>query len=66
MTNNQKRTRPTTLEEYNSRFDGLVTEHGRNIGLNFQPDPTDIIITPYAKSGTTWLQQIVHGLRTRG
>ena len=32
----------------------------------FQPRPADIIISPAPKSGTTWLQQIVHGLRTRG
>jgi hypothetical protein len=28
--------------------------------------PTDVVITPFGKSGTTWLQQIVHTLRTRG
>ena len=28
--------------------------------------PTDVVITPFAKSGTTWMQQIVHTLRTRG
>jgi hypothetical protein len=28
--------------------------------------PTDVVITPYGKSGTTWIQQIVHCLRTRG
>lgn len=32
----------------------------------FQPRSTDVIISPFAKCGTTWLQQIVHGLRTRG
>jgi hypothetical protein len=32
----------------------------------FQPRPTDVIIAPYAKCGTTWLQQIVHGLRAWG
>ena len=66
MTKPTVKTRPTTLEDYNSRFEGLITEHGRNLGLQFKPQPSDIIITPYGKSGTTWLQQIVHGLRTRG
>lgn len=28
--------------------------------------PTDVVITPFGKSGTTWIQQIVHCLRTRG
>lgn len=32
----------------------------------FRPRPSDVIITPYGKSGTTWTQQIVHTLRTRG
>jgi hypothetical protein len=30
------------------------------------PRPTDIVISPYSKCGTTWLQQIFHCLRTRG
>lgn len=32
----------------------------------YRPRPTDIIITPYGKCGTTWLQQTFHTLRTRG
>lgn len=32
----------------------------------FPVRPTDVFITPYAKSGTTWLQQIFHTLRTNG
>ena len=35
-------------------------------GLAFQPRPSDVIISPYGKSGTTWLQQMVHTLRTHG
>jgi hypothetical protein len=58
--------RPTTIEEYRERFKGLGTEAGYEDGLRFQPEPTDVIVTPFSKSGTTWLQQIVHGLRTRG
>jgi hypothetical protein len=34
--------------------------------LAFQPRPSDVFISPFGKSGTTWTQQIVHGLRTRG
>lgn len=33
---------------------------------DYEPRATDVIITPYGKSGTTWTQQIVHTLRTRG
>jgi len=32
----------------------------------FRPRPSDVIIAPSAKCGTTWLQQIVHSLRTGG
>jgi len=32
----------------------------------FIPQSDDIIITPYSKCGTTWLQQIFHTLRTGG
>ena len=34
--------------------------------MAFRPRLSDLIIAPYSKSGTTWLQQIAHGLRTRG
>jgi hypothetical protein len=33
---------------------------------DYRPRPTDIVIAPYAKCGTTWLQQIFHTLRTGG
>ena len=35
-------------------------------GKAFVPEPSDVIISPWSKSGTTWLQQIVHGLRSDG
>ncbi|MFZ9128573.1 MAG: sulfotransferase domain-containing protein [Pseudomonadales bacterium] len=33
---------------------------------SYKPRPTDVIISPFGKSGTTWTQQIFHTLRTRG
>src|SRR5690349_3987610 len=33
---------------------------------SYHPRPTDIVIAPYGKCGTTWLQQTFHTLRTRG
>ena len=33
---------------------------------SWRPRPTDVVIAPYGKCGTTWLQQIFHTLRTRG
>lgn len=32
----------------------------------YRPLPTDVIISPFGKSGTTWMQQMFHTLRTRG
>jgi hypothetical protein len=59
-------TRPAGFEAYVERMAGFGTKEGFAAGLKFVPRPTDVIITPYGKSGTTWLQQIFHGLRTRG
>ncbi|MBI3249345.1 MAG: sulfotransferase domain-containing protein [Deltaproteobacteria bacterium] len=59
-------TRPTTITEMWERQKRMLTEEGFRHALVFRPQPTDVIITPYAKSGTTWVQQIVHGLRTGG
>ncbi len=33
---------------------------------SYRPRPTDVIITPFGKCGTTWLQQTFHTLRTGG
>nr|HMN27519.1 sulfotransferase domain-containing protein [Caldilineaceae bacterium] len=66
MADTATRRRPTSLAEIEERTKGMGTEEGKHYAHAFQPRPTDVIITPYAKSGTTWLQQIVHGLRTRG
>lgn len=57
--------RATSLAEYREQ-PRLGTDEGKAAWQAFQPRPTDVIITPYGKSGTTWLQQIVHSLRTRG
>jgi hypothetical protein len=45
---------------------GFATRKGVERGLAYKPHPTDIFISPFAKCGTTWMQQIVHGLRSRG
>ena len=36
----------------------LFTAGGIEKGLAFQPEPSDVIISPFAKSGTTWMQSI--------
>lgn len=57
--------RPRTIAELDA-IEGFSTEEGRQRGLAYRPEPTDIFISPFAKCGTTWMQQIVHGLRTGG
>jgi hypothetical protein len=39
---------------------------GSNAISRFRPRPSDVIISPFGKCGTTWLQQTFHTLRTRG
>ncbi len=57
--------RPTTIEEYRAVGERMRA-HDTEDKRTFEPLPSDVFITPYGKSGTTWLQQIVHGLRSRG
>ena len=45
---------------------GIGSMASRAAALAFRPRPTDVLIATFPKCGTTWLQQIVHGLRTRG
>ena len=60
--------RATSITEWLERQEPHQAEHEKGIryGLAYQPQPTDVFISSYAKCGTTWLQQIVHGLKTRG
>lgn len=58
--------RPRSLRTMFSRMAGFSTEEGRQRGLAFRPQATDVLISPYSKCGTTWLQQIVNSLRTNG
>jgi hypothetical protein len=44
----------------------MATPDGVGKGLAIILDPTDCVVAPFGKSGTTWLQQIAHSLRTRG
>ncbi len=58
--------RPQTIEEFHAAMAKLASPEGRGRGLAFKPRVTDVIISPYGKSGTTMLQQMVHTLRTGG
>lgn len=58
--------RARSLEELTQLLSRLFTSDSRQRGLAFRPRSTDIIISPYAKCGTAWLQHIAHGLRFGG
>lgn len=65
----QTLTRPASLDEWLERSQKIVNPvvaESLQHGLAYQAQPTDVFISPFAKCGTTWLQQIVHSLRTRG
>jgi Sulfotransferase domain len=66
MTAQESFQRPITIQEMHDRMKHFATEEGWQKGLAYKPDPTDIFIATPPKCGTTWMQQIVHGLRTRG
>lgn len=61
-----KLSRATSLQELEAILEKFFDETKMQLGLAFKPQPEDIIITPYGKCGTTLLQQIAHGLRTKG
>lgn len=48
------------------RMKYFATSEGWQHGLDYKPASTDVFIVTPPKCGTTWMQQIVHGLRTRG
>ncbi len=60
-----KRQRAHSLAEL-ADMPPLTTKEGYKTGLALELRLTDVVITPFGKSGTTWTQQIVHTLRTRG
>ena len=66
LNQNRSGSRATSIEELEAILSNFTEEANVQRGLAFKPRPTDVIISPYAKCGTTWLQQIAHGLRTRG
>ena len=58
--------RATTIAEFHALMSRMLPQEDVMRGLAFQPRPSDVIIAPFGKCGTTWLQQIFHTLRTRG
>ncbi len=58
--------RATNLEAFRAIMAPLITPEGIAHGMGMTLLPTDTVISPFGKSGTTWLQQMCHTLRTRG
>ena len=52
------------LKVFLQRFSHLWTDESQLKGQDIQPRSTDVFVTGSPKSGTTWLQQIIHQLRT--
>ncbi len=59
-------TRPTDIADMKARMENFSTEEGQTLGLGIEILPTDIFINTYPKAGTTWVQQMVHQLRSGG
>jgi len=58
--------RATSIEALEAKIALMFDEEKLKTSLALKLRPTDVVIAPFAKSGTTWTQQIVHCLRTRG
>ena len=58
--------RATSLAELAAIFENFRTPEGEAQAMAYQAQPSDVFVVTPAKCGTTWMQQIVHGLRTRG
>ena len=68
MTMTETRHRARSMDEFREgqRAFGEAAMAAREAAPPFVPRPTDVIISPYGKCGTTMLQQGFHTLRTRG
>ena len=59
--------RARSMAEFRALQGRMMTPADMIAGVKaYRPRPTDIVISPAGKCGTTWLQQTFHTLRTRG
>lgn len=59
--------RATNLNEFGEMMGKVFVPEEVGAAIqSYNPRPSDIIISPYGKCGTTWLQQTFHTLRSRG
>ena len=64
MTETQLARTAAECQTWSEQFIAAALDH--YVAAPLRPLPTDIIISPYSKCGTTMLQQMFHTLRTRG
>lgn len=60
-----RRPRPASLEAFRALL-AEAPDEPPAAPPGFRVHPDDVLIASYPKCGTTWLQQIIHGLRTKG
>ena len=66
MTGNEPK-RARTMAEFGAmRVKLAAPDTPSPVSTPFSPRPGDVVISPYGKCGTTWLQQTFHTLRTGG
>ena len=66
MASEQSTSSSERLQSLKKWSQSVTVQEGRLKGLAFVPRDTDLFIVTTAKAGTTWLQQMVHQLRTGG
>jgi hypothetical protein len=54
------------IQRIHKSFQGLQTNENREKSRSFVPRSTDVFVVTPLKSGTTWVQQIMHQLRSGG
>lgn len=58
--------RPVSIDDVCARLVNFRSPEAQAAHASHAPKPDDVYISTYSKSGTTWMQQIVHQLRSKG